>query len=115
MGTFSSPTLLILCVTIVAVNTGRPSTVQRVCTYKYENADCEGRDLSHSKKTRAACRDACTKRPDCKSFQHRGYDCWLKNRVCSKKQLTFRGHPGFAQYTKHCSDEAIDDKLLHYQ
>ncbi|XP_064638353.1 uncharacterized protein LOC135494365 [Lineus longissimus] len=94
MGTFSTPTFLILCSTIVAVNAA--------CWYTFENADCSGHDLSHSHLNRAACRAACTRRTDCKSFQQRGNDCWLKDHVCTKKQLSNVGHKTFAQFTKHC-------------
>ncbi|XP_064626787.1 balbiani ring protein 3-like [Lineus longissimus] len=58
------------------------------------------------------CLDACTKRSDCKSVQHRKVNnvdtCWLKNHVCTPTQLTHKKKNGFAQYTKKSCDVEND-------
>jgi hypothetical protein len=63
-----------------------------VCTYTSpENADCASHDINNGGEvmTLDKCKEACTKRGDCKSFVHttRNSNCFLKDYVCPRKEL----------------------------
>jgi hypothetical protein len=70
--------------------------------YILETADCEGHDiLNKTDATPESCVDECNKRDDCKSFQFlkQSQQCYLKNYVCKKEELTYMGNKDYAQFS----------------
>ncbi|XP_064619085.1 uncharacterized protein LOC135482717 [Lineus longissimus] len=87
------------------------------CKFKFEYGNCNGHDIkSYAAVTIDFCEKECSNLPDCISFHYNSARyCYLKNYICSEKQLAGKTNLATSQYIKPVGCFPRTEKICKYK